>query len=64
MKHEAVESGFLWTNDSQIAQGITIAGGTRCVTLQPGETYLEVTVEAPAPGSDLGAVAAYAAEKN
>ena len=64
MKHEAVEGGTLWTNDTDIAQGVTIAGGTRCITLQPGESYLVVTVEAPAPGSDLGAVAAYAADAN
>jgi len=59
MKHEAVEGGTLWTNDTAIPQGITLAGGTRCITLQPGETYLEATI--PAPTGDEAAVGAYAA---
>jgi len=60
MKHEAVEGGTLWTNDTAIPQGITLAGGTRCITLQPGESHFEPTV--PAPVGDEAAVACYAAD--
>ena len=59
MKHEAVEGGTLWTNDTAIAQGITLAAGTKCITLQPGESHFEPLVVAPE--GDLAAVACYAA---
>lgn len=57
MKITKVEGGTLYENDTAIPQGITLATGTRCVILQPGESHFEPTVAAPE--GDLGAIAAY-----
>jgi glutamate-1-semialdehyde aminotransferase len=51
--------GTLYENDTAIEQAITLAAGTTCVHLLPGESHFEPTI--PAPTGDEAAVAAYAA---
>jgi hypothetical protein len=63
MKITKQVNGTLYENDTAIEQAITLAAGTLCVHLLPGESHFEPIVAAPAPGSDLGAVAAYAADR-
>jgi hypothetical protein len=60
MKITKTEAGTLYENDTAIEQAITLAAGTKCVHLLPGESHFEPTVAAPE--GDLGAVACYAAD--
>ena len=60
MKITKQANGTLYENDSAIAQGITLAAGTKCITLQPGESHFEPMI--PAPEGDEAAVACYAAD--
>ena len=50
--------GTLYENDTAIVQGITLAAGTKCVNLAPGESHFEPTI--PAPADETGAVVACA----
>jgi len=54
--------GVLYENDTTIEQAITLAAGTKCVVLQPGESHFEPLVAAPV--GDEAAVGAYAADAN
>jgi hypothetical protein len=58
MKITKQVNGTLYENDTAIAQGITLAAGTKCITLQPGESHFEPTI--PAPTDETGAVVACA----
>jgi len=58
VKITKVEGGMLYENDTAIEQAITLAAGTKCIVLQPGESHFEPTVAAPT--DDLAAVGAYA----
>jgi len=60
VKITKTEAGTLYENDTAIEQAVTLAAGTKCVHLLPGESHFEPTV--PAPTDDLAAVAAYAAD--
>jgi len=60
MKITKTEAGTLYENDTAIEQAVTLAAGTTCVHLLPGESHFEPTV--PAPAGDEGAVACYAAD--
>jgi hypothetical protein len=54
--------GVLYENDGTIEEAITLAAGSKCVHLLPGESHFEPAVEAPT--GDEGAVACYAADAN
>jgi len=62
MKITKVANGTLYENDGAIEEAITLAAGTKCVHLLPGESHFEPTVVAPV--GDEAAVAAYAADAN
>lgn len=59
MKITKQANGTLYENDSDIVQGITLAAGTKCINLEPGESHFEPTVVAPT--DETGAVCAIAA---
>jgi len=59
MKQTPVEGGVMWENDGLIPEGIY--DGTNLITVQPGDSYF-VADKPEASKTDLGAVAAYAAD--
>lgn len=60
MKITKQANGVLYENDTAIEEAITLAAGTKCVHLLPGESHFEPTVAAPE--GDEAAVGAYAAD--